>query len=263
MKLKWAKEVIIQSGSDYRRFIQEYLDCKPNLSSFDTETTGLNIALDKPFLIQIGFANTKTLEARVYLLYTDDDMTLVRKTISTFWLMAEKTKYLIGANIKYDLHMMNNIGLEYPGTNVTDTQIMIRLASTALPKRMGGPSLALTDYASKHIDRAARSYDRALQAERSGVAKQINGELRDTVKGKGWTLKRIEDFLKDPINDIADMGTELANDYNEWYKKIPPLVKRNMAKHTVEKDDIPYTMVSRSTMNLYAAYDVIYTLKSN
>lgn len=261
MKINWAKTVLIQSGSDYRRFVQEFLDCKPNLSSFDTETTGLNIVLDRPFLIQIGFCNTKTLKGNVYLIYFEDDVELAMKTMKTFWLMAEKTKYLTGANIKYDLHMVANVGVPYPGKNVTDIQTMIRLCSDAIPKRMGGPSLALTDYASKYIDPAARGYDRAIQAERGAIAKQINGELKDRLKGKGWTLKRVEDFLKDPINDIDDMGEELATDYRSWYGEIPKQIRRNMTKHVVERDDIPYNLVPREIMNIYAEYDVIYTLE--
>lgn len=259
IKLNWKKTLFIQNELNYQQFIADYASIRPDVSIFDTETSGLHIIKDRPFLVILGFYNSKTEKAATYLLYVENSNEITQKTMKLFWLMSERSRYLAGANIKYDLHMMENIGLPYEGNNMIDIQTLIRLATVALPSERGGAPLGLTQFATQYIDPAAKHYNASLQEARSQIAKDWNKKLSAKFKGRGWTLSNLEKYLKDPINDIDALGVENARLYREWYDSIPIEISYNMNSHIVEKDDIPYNMVPKEILDEYAEFDVIYT----
>ena len=59
LKYKWTFTTIHtnrQANACFRLFKQQ----APEVAAFDTETTGLHIILDKPFLFQFGWINKQT-----------------------------------------------------------------------------------------------------------------------------------------------------------------------------------------------------------
>ena len=89
-------------------------------------------------MYQFGFANTITKQGYTYIIDLREDEPIKKQAIMTCFKLAENSTYLIGANVKYDLHMTNNISIRYTKENVIDTQVLIRLAHDAIPVKEVG-----------------------------------------------------------------------------------------------------------------------------
>ena len=70
---------------------------QPFISGFDTETTGLHLIKDKPFLIVFGWCIPNQPHGRVFTFNpTPENMELFLK-------LAKKTRFFVGHNVTYDL----------------------------------------------------------------------------------------------------------------------------------------------------------------
>lgn len=109
-----------------RRFITNLLELNAIIlasqeewASFDTESTGLHLKKDKPFLFTLTFGKTSfavDLRQHSPVIFS----ALIMDALSKF-------KYLVGHNVKFDLHMLVNYGVHYRYDNLTDTMILARL----------------------------------------------------------------------------------------------------------------------------------------
>jgi DNA polymerase I len=234
--------------------------------AFDTETTGLNIKLDKPFLYQAGFVVGSTIVT--YVVDIEKNPELAKQVILATHEMAKKCEYFIGHNIKYDLQMLANIGIEYEGDNVLDTQICIRLAHDALTQANGGPPLGLKEYATQYIKRDAKLHEHALSAERTSIAKGYNldliGKLRKfpnpPIGYKSWTKGALEEIFKDVTSTYKDLPEDMQYVYEEWFNNIPDNITSRMTTPFVQSKDIPYNILNREAVKSYGHMDIYYTL---
>ena len=144
----------------------------PEVAAFDTETTGLHIILDKPFIFQFGFLHpTDTTKGYTFLVDFRDNPSA--KQIINEWHDIVKTSQLyLGHNIKFDLHMLKNIGIEYRTENMSDTQFYIRYATDALHPEEGGAPLGLKDFVARYIDINAK-YHEKLQIGRASCRERV------------------------------------------------------------------------------------------
>lgn len=225
-------------------------------TGFDTETTGLNIGYDLPFIAQYGYINKATLKGSVIAFeLTPENMHWLDVCNE---LCALSTKH-IGANIKYDMHMLSNVNMPIRRyDNLTDLFFWIRYAHDALHIQQGGPPLALKSYAQKYVDRAARTHEKELDKERTDIAKAYNNDLKQRL---GVTLKALDELTKDTIAGLGDLTEEQQEIYKQWRMTLPPAI-RIRAGFRVTKEDVPYTMLKRKTVLEYALMDVVYTLES-
>ncbi len=254
------KYIEITSKEHIIELVQEFNRVHPDVIFFDTETDGIHIKNNKPFLLQFGFLIDKT---NYYIVEVDRLLypELFKQTVLTMFKLSEKTEYICGHNVKFDLHMLNNVGYEYKGTNVTDTMIRIRAAHDALTQENGGPPLALKEYTSIYLDKTAKTHEHGLAEERKSIAKNYNVALKQKLYSidKKWTLKYVYDYFKDVLNNIDTLPTDIKAAYLEWYTNIPDSIRDNMTTGKVESEDIPYTLLNREALMNYAAYDIIYT----
>lgn len=228
---------------------------------FDTETTGLNIRYDSPFLIPWGYFIKDT--AYIYCVDRDKNEKLFQQTGMTILKLAEK-KGLAGHNIKFDIHMLNNINIKTPDSiNYIDTMVLIRLAHNALTPSNGGPPLGLKEYAVKYIDRSAKDHERLIKQERMNIAKEYNKALKDCLYkvDKTWTLRYIDEYFKDVLHSADTLDDNVRYQYIEWYKEIPEQVRNNMTLGRVETDNIPYNFLNRKNTIEYAMYDIVWTME--
>lgn len=239
--------------------IKQIKELKPDVAVFDTETTGLHITLDKPFIMPIGFINSTTMSGNVFCIDLTKGKTVVNLAVFSFYTLAKRCKYLVGHNVKFDLHMMTNIDLPYDGTNVTDTQVMIRLASDAITMDKGGEPLGLKEYATRHIDKAAKLHESKLSRERTELAKKYNLDFKKELKLAGYKWKDVQEMMEDMVNDLTDLPKEIQIIYSKWYATLPDKIKRNMQELMLKSEDIPYDMLNRNNVVEYSKYDVIYT----
>lgn len=250
----------IKNKQDLLDVIGLYKSGKPEVIFFDTETDGLHIKNNKPFLLQFGFV-VNVDELHIYLVDREENEHLFKQATLTMFKLASKTKYLCGHNIKFDLHMLANLDLEYPAHNVTDTMVRIRVAHDALKPENGGPPLGLKEYATMFIDRNAKLHEHELAAERQSIAKEYNVDLKNKLRAvdKIWTTRYLDEYFKDVLHNVDTLPENVREIYRDWYNNIPEDIRENMYLGKVESSDIPYNRLNRETLKTYAAYDIVYT----
>lgn len=255
-KIKTWHETRITSVQDIVNMIKTYKKYSNDMFFIDTETTGLHIINDIPFLLQVGFINKQETEGWVYLVSSQN---LLLQTALTIRNLA---KDICGHNIKFDIHMLLNLGVKLPDDiKYHDTQIYIRGAHDALTVSNGGPPLGLKEYAHRYIERGAKEYDKLIQSERTKLAKEYNVRLKNKMYAvdKHWTLANVDAFFKDVLNDIEALPNNVKDIYTTWLDSIPKNIRKNMSTGRVLSADIPYTDVNKELLLKYAKYDIIYT----
>ena len=255
---------VITNKSDLIEAIKLYKKYK-TLIFFDTETTGLNIKYDTPFLLPWGFLNKNNTEAFIFCVDIDNNKDLFIETAKVLRILASQNRGLCGHNIKYDLHMLDNIGVElWDNINYIDTMVLIRLAHNALTPENGGPPLGLKEYSAQYIDRAAKTEEKLVKSLRTDLSKRYNKELKEQLYkiDRKWTLSYINDYFKDILHNINTLDNpKVKQAYQSWFNNLPKEISSRMITAIVESKDIPYNLVDRSTVTKYAMYDIVWTME--
>ena len=257
---------------------------KPIVSGFDTETTGLHLIRDKPFLIIFGWLIPKKKYGRVFTFYP------TKENMELFLELAKRSKVFVGHNVTYDLSMLRNIGYKYEEPNIVENMVVARLSLEALSANDGGDNLALTDLGTKYVHplakhselkvkeelrklnrervnvltAALKDYDHPTETQRKVQRYDENkGKWINTTKSfvrnnhktvkcreieipKKWTKRHVEDFLKDITNDVDDLPEEIRYVWETWNKEYP---------------EPTYADIDRDLMIKYACEDVITMLE--
>ena len=258
LKCQWTL-IHIQTEEQASEMQKQFNSVLPNVGAFDTETTGLHIIQDKPFLFQFGFIDLKNMRGYAYAVDIEQTPSLAYSVIKQWQSeLAPKLNIYLGHNVKFDLHMMTNYGLPYLENNISDTMFYIRYAHDALTPQNGGPPLGLKDYAAQYIDISAKSHEKLLDVEKSNIAKELNLQLRQRLKKK-YTAAQIKEMFKDPIIDIEDLPEDIQNDYKDWLQYDVPLYIQPKIRNLVEPNMIPYNKLNRKNLIKYALYDIVWT----
>ena len=183
----YSREVV----TDLLKLIEELKNSSKNWVSVDTETTGLHLKKDRPFLLTITFDD----KSRA----VDLQNVNLAGLQEVFNSMLD-FKHFVGHNIKFDLHMLNNIGIVYEGENITDTMILARLALDTDEVF----SLALKSLATKYIDGSA--------ADDQKVIKSALMKLNKANPNREHTYKDVYDLpeYKQAMIDYALKDTEIT-----------------------------------------------------
>ena len=238
----------------------KFLSTTHEASGFDTETTGLHIIYDRPFLYQFGWITEDPVyEGYTYVIDLEQYPTLGKEVIQLWHTLAEMTPKHLAHNTKFDLHQLINIGVPYKGKNISDLMIYIRLGTDAIATKHGGAPLKLKDYAKRYVDRSAKDFEKELDEEKETIAKTLNGRLR---KRLGWTQKKIDTFFKDKIHSVEDLPADKQQAYNDWLMLDLPLYLRSIVTNRVDKDMIRYDTLNRELVKKYGHYDIVWLLES-
>lgn len=263
----------IDTNQKANDMVQLFKHSSPDVCAFDTETTGLHIILDKPFLMQFGWICKDCMEGYAFSVDIEKQPNLAKQVIKIWHKLVSTVKVYLGHNIKYDLHMLTNIGLPYTAENVSDTMFFIRYAHDALHQSEGGPPLGLKDYSAKYIDRNAKTHEKLLDQEKTSKAKEYNNMLKRRLqscklpealknnKYKSFTLSAIDDLFKDPIAEVNDFPEDVQQAYLDWKTKDLPLYLQNKVVQLVESNMIRYDTLNRENVIKYALYDIVWTLE--
>ena len=164
LKYQW-ESLTIKTQSDFDKLQAITNTIHPTVGAVDTETTGLHIVNDKPFVVQFGFLDQAHMRGYTFAI---DLETPIADDVLSYWdSVAHTLKRYMGHNIKFDLHMLANIGHEYKGDNLTDTMFYIRYGHDALKPEAGGPPLGLKEYATRYRDKDARLHEKRLDKEKT------------------------------------------------------------------------------------------------
>lgn len=232
-------------------FISDMVKAKPNFIAFDTETNGLNIINNKPFLIAIGYDNV----VRSF----DFDSTYVNaffKMLSAAGVFKnEDCLGLVAHNCKFDYHMLENGGVELPkDIPLFDSITVARLTEYADLRE----SMSLEYLGSKYVDESAKFAGKVIKniikninkAKRLKIREQImeifpddgyfaisaNGRRRGTAK----LTQLLEEYDKrimfvnadDPKFKFIEENFKEAT-YEDVYKKEPDLMRNYIADDIV------------------------------
>lgn len=255
LKFTWINK-IIRTEEDISEMVELYNTVNPQYGAFDTETTGLHIIHDKPFLVQFGFLDEKTLTGYTWVACVRTNIGI--QATCQWFSLATSLKYLAGHNIKFDLHMLLNINIEYTTENLTDTMFWIRYGNDSLHQPEGGPPLGLKDYAAKYIDPSAKVHEKLLKTERTQQAKEYNALLK---KRLGLTLKELDAYAKDCTFELSDLPEQVQKNYTLWLSQDLPLYLQRKVTSRVESDMIRYDKLNQKNLINYAGLDIVYTLE--
>lgn len=261
LKATWYKHQI-KTIQDVHDLIKEFKKLKPDYGAFDTETNGLHIIRCTPFLLAFGFVNSETLEGHTYTLHFKNVVKkVVKTTMYTLKKLAGRVVKFGGHNVKFDLHMLANIGYpEFINENLFDTMIYIRLAHDAKSKSEGGVPDSLKDYARQYIDRDAKRDQKLVQAEITKKVKLRTKELKRrlekiplldkykiTGRERSWTKAIIEELTKDKVVGIEGLDPKIRPIIEQWLND------------TDDPDD--YSKLPIEVIEPYAHMDIVYTLE--
>lgn len=271
LQLQWHS-VTITTNHQANEMLRLVRECAPEIGAFDTETNGLHIILSTPFLFQFGFIHPNLKEGYTFAVDIERQPILAKAVISAWHKEAQRLRLYMGHNVKYDLHMMTNLGIPYLTENLTDTMFYIRYGHDMLTPANGGPPLGLKDYATRYIDHNAKTHEKLLKAEQSSIAKELNlklkyrlrncGEPPEKYGAKSYTISVIDQMFKDPIADYTDLPHQVADEYMEWLQQDIPIYLQNKVTGLVESEMIGYNTLNRENIIRYAHYDIIYTLET-
>ena len=252
----------ISTSSDIKILKNIVNTVKPRFGAVDTETSGLHIINDKPFVVQFGFLDEPNRRGFTFAVDFEKTPSIANEALSYWTETAKSLQIYLGHNIKYDLHMLKNIGYEYKESNLSDTMFYIRYGHDALHPEEGGPPLGLKEYASRYIDPNAKLHEKLLDKEKSDKTKQYNNLLKVMLNrgSKRYTLKDIKNLFDDCIFEASDLPDDIKEVYMEWKASLP-LYLQHKVQSLVESDMIRYNDLNRENLIRYAHYDIIYTLE--
>lgn len=267
---KWISTTIT-TNVQANAMLQLVKGVAPKVGAFDTETTGLHITQDKPFLFQFGFLDEVHKTGYTYAVDLERQPELAKQVIKAWHTVAKQLDIYLGHNVGFDLHMLQNIGLPYEEPNISDTMAWIRHAHDALTPANGGPPLSLKDYSARYISADAKFHEQTLARERTEIAKMYNNRLKERLKVlgippekygyKSYTLSVIHEMFKDPIIEAEDLAPDVKEIYLQWFNEDLPEYLQNKVTALVESDMIPYNLLNRETLTTYAHMDIQLTLE--
>ena len=145
--------------------IGDALFSKINFFAYDTETDGLNIIKNKPFLVIFGFAKC------IYLW----DANYKDATYAMFDIVKNSNKMLFAHNAKFDYHMLYNIGTPIPEEiELSDTMTIDRLFSTCDDEYA---SMKLEKIGERFVDKSAKFAGHVIK----DILQKMKAERKKTV----------------------------------------------------------------------------------
>lgn len=217
--------------------IQKHIISEPaKFITYDTETTGLHLRKDKPFLAAVCFNNVVYVLPATYQFF------------AMLVILSKKVNRVYAHNTTYDMHMMGNIGgdkMPLLINNWGDTQGLARLSFESIGQdQPGGHKLSLKYIGRKFIDTEADVYEKEVKTwiteERKARLKILVATIRSYTKETGWTQDRVKKMLaeKEPI------PIHVQELFDAWAEDYPP---------------VTYQDVPMEIMLPYVAVDVILT----
>lgn len=197
----------ISTVKEMQDVIKVFHEVKPELIAWDTETTGLNIMKDVPFLLGFGFAKN------IYMFEPNKEL------INLLYMMLKypNVKWFMAHNAKYDYHMMINLGTPIPDdVPIADMLALARLTEYADSR----DSNTLEALGKRFVDDDSKFAGDVIKA----LVKRINDtEVREKRQLYAKTLKNIS--YKDLITAYRNRVKYIAHEWDEhfeWFDKNAP-----------------------------------------
>lgn len=239
----------LTTDRDIDKLCEEIRLANINYAGFDTETTGLNIITDKPFLVSFGFKD------KVYTFdYNPAWFNCVMSTV-------EQCEIPIFAhNAKFDFHMVQNGGSPIPeNVIIYDSITVARLTENADDRG----SMSLESLGTKYIDDESKFAGHIIK----DIIHKIDKETREKIKniiGKefpndGFITTTKEGKVKSTgkltklFEEYEKSRTKWVNDDNVHFQFLDKHFKRANYKDVYDREP--------ELMRNYAADDIVIMLE--
>ena len=214
---------IIITADNYQSML-EHMTKATGWLSFDTETTGLHLKADTPFLMTLTFDNT------TYAVERDQIHQEIFDSMKHFDLV-------FGHNIKYDLHMLANIGIDYKWNNLADTMILARLSLETDEMQ----TIALKALAKKYLSVETGADEIKIKSALTALRRQNTALLKMAIKEEGMTKKAFDELANDAIYEPLDFHKKFMEEHPEpTYLDIykDPLYTQAMLEYAMNDTEI-------------------------
>ena len=227
----------IVTDDDYNNFLKQIALSNPSIVVYDTETTGLNIIKDKPFLFAIGFEN---------LVYTFEPK---KEWLEKLWPQLKAVEYLVAHNAKYDYHMMTNNETPIPEyINLADSMIIARL--TEYSDSLEG--IGLDDLGAKYVDKDSKFASAVIKQHINQINRKRLTYLKAELK-KYLSTNKLNYKLGDVINAYYARVQFVKTEFDSIFAFIDNLYVHPNYKDSYQEN--PNLMCS------YAADDIVIVLE--
>lgn len=225
-------------SSDINEVYQEFLKDKPHIIGTDTETTGLDQRIDKPFMIVFGWLKPKEFVKSYTFYITEENKNLYKKMIFN-----SNIKYHFMWNMKFDIGMLKNINIDlYPLKNLYEGMTIPRLLFNCYDRRV---PLALKKFSETFLNPDASLLQDKVMFELKDWIKDIEWIRAKELKEKtNWTTTQLKQYQKDIF-----LEDEIPQEVLETWEKIK------------KENPLPsYSDISKELIEEYAVNDVVLML---
>lgn len=168
---------------------------------YDTETTGLNIISDKPFMFQYGLV-----DHNLQLVSSDWFHVKDKAKMDVFKQHLLSINTIVGHNIKFDVHMAINAGFDkeiFMNKNFIDTSVLSRLVIDHDTQTDKTFSAGLKTLGVRYLGIDSNQEERALKMELSRLVSEHKQKMKDYFIAQGvWDTKQTQTNQTKLINDI-------------------------------------------------------------
>jgi len=212
---------------------------------FDTETSGLNIVKDKPFMFQYGLVDEHLQLIESKWFHVTDKVSR-----DVFHQHLKNVPTIVGHNIKFDIHMAINDGFDielFHNKNYIDTAVMARLVVDHDTQTDKTFSVALKQLSVRYLGIDANKEERALKMELSGLVSKHKQQMKDYFISQGlWDNKQNQTTQTRILNEV----------YLNWNKVFHLYPQLTQARKTFLKNNPEPTYEQCSNVVTYGLTDI-------
>ena len=225
----------VETDLDVEEMIEQFNKDLPEIVTFDTETTGLDFMIDKPFLfVLVWDGNGYTLDEKDF------------RYLPIFYDLMKLASYNFAHNTKYDYHMSINSGYSIPDDiKLGDGMTVARLTNFADDKS----NIGLEALGTRYVDPEAKNGGKAIKE----ILNKLNADRLKYVKSILKSKLPKGTKMMDVIEAYRKRVQFVESEYEEWF----PLIDANYSKPT-------YLDVYKKNINLmrfYAMDDAVILLE--
>jgi len=194
---------------------------------YDTETTGLNIISDKPFMFQYGLV-----DHNLQLVSSDWFHVKDKAKMDVFKQHLLSINTIVGHNIKFDVHMAINAGFNqeiFMNKNFIDTSVLSRLVVDHDTQTDKTFSSALKTLGVRYLGIDSNTEERALKMELSRLVSEHKQKMKDYFITQGvWDSKLTQTNQTKLINDIYLNWNKVFHLYPQYTQHRKAFLQSNI-----------------------------------
>lgn len=219
----------------------------------DTETTGLNIITDTAFLLIFGYL----ISPKEFIVYTieinDKTIPKIKKIVEKLFYPADEVFFM---NTKFDIHMLENMGIVYEKNNLSDLSIIVRLLVPIEELKIGLKPISQRFFG-EEIIQSAKDLDLVWKRVTKKGKDELNELLKIENNEEFINYVKIFEFIQNSTLGYLDLPERIKKIYLDW-------MKRHYKNNYYDKYQATYYEVYLDEPEIllkYAADDVILTAK--